>query len=97
MIGIYVKLPIKEGKVDECIAAFQELMKSVGQEEGCLLYSLFKDKKDPNTLIMMERYKDKDALGHHGSTEYFKAFQGKMAGFLAGAPEMKILEEVASI
>ena len=97
MIGIYVKLPIQEGKADEVVAAFKELMKEVGQEEGCLLYSLFKDKKDPNVLYMMERYKDKEALNHHGGTPYFQAFSAKMPGFLAGAPEMKILEEVASI
>lgn len=97
MIGIYVRLPIQEGKKDVAIAAFKEIAAKVAGEEGCLLYNLYQNKKDPDALFIMERYKDKEALNLHSSSDYFKAFSGKMAEFLAGAPEMSIMEELVSL
>jgi quinol monooxygenase YgiN len=96
MLGVIAKLPIQEGKVDEAIEAIKGLMVDVAKEEGTLLYTLNRDKKNPNQLIFMERYTDKEALDFHGSTPYFKAFGGKLPSLLAGTPEITVLEEVAS-
>lgn len=97
MVGIYVKFPIKEGKEDEFIEAFKQMAAKVAQEDGCLLYNLYKNKKEPGALVLMERYKDKEALKTHSATPYFKEFSGKVPEFLAGAPEMSIMEELVSI
>ena len=97
MIALVAKLPIKEGKVDEFIEIFKGLMAHVAEEDGTLMYTLNRDQADPNTLIVMERYRDKAALDAHSSTPHFKEFFKKSGEFIAGRPEMIMMDEVAAI
>jgi quinol monooxygenase YgiN len=96
MISLIAKLPIKEDKVEEAIAAIKELMVEVAKEEGTVLYTLNRDPKNPNTLVIMERYKDKAALDAHMVTPHFQAFFAKGMTMLAGQPEMTTMEEIYS-
>ncbi len=97
MISVIAKIPIKEGKIEEGIQAFKELMVHVAKEEGTLMYTMNRAQSNPNTLVIMERYKDKAALDAHSSTPHFKAFLGKSAGFMGGRPEITVMEEIHSI
>ena len=97
MVSVIAKLPIKEGKAEEAIAAIKELMVQVAREEGTLFYTLNRDQSNPNTLIIMERYKDKAAFDVHASTPHFKAFFAKSRAFLGGKPEVTMMEEIHSI
>ncbi len=96
MISLIAKLPIKEGKMDEAISLFKELMKEVAKEEGTLSYTINRPQKDPNMLVVMERYKDKAALDFHSSTPHFKAFFAKSGALMAGRPELTVMEEIHS-
>lgn len=42
-------------------------------ETGVLTYCTMTRPKDPNKVMLFERYKDHKALGAHGSTNEFKA------------------------
>lgn len=95
MVTVIAKLPIKEGKMDEALVAFKELMSKVAQEEGTVLYSLNKDKANPNALIVVEQYKDKAAFDFHSSTPYFKAFFAGSGAFIGGRPEIALMEEIS--
>ena len=97
MIGLIAHVPVQEGKVEEAIEMFRELMLKVAEEEGTLSYTLNRSEKDPNTLVMMERYKDKSALDFHSSSPHFKEFSSKLPAILAGKPEIVVMEEIASI
>jgi len=97
MLTVIAKLPVKEGKMDEALAAFRELIAKVASEEGTVLYSLNQDKANPNMLVVVEQYKDKEALEFHSSTPYFKAFFAASAAFIGGKPEMSIMKEVARV
>jgi len=97
MISVIAKIPIKEGKVEEAIQAFKELMVQVAKEEGTLMYTMNRDESNPNILVIMERYKDKTAFNAHSSSPYFKAFLPKSAAFMAGRPEITVMEEIHSI
>ena len=97
MISLIAKLPIKEGKLEEAIAAFKELMVQVAKEEGTLSYTLNRNRSDPNTLVVMERYKDKAALDAHSSSPHFKAFFAKSRELMGGKPEITVMEEIHSI
>jgi len=96
MISVIAKIPIKEGKVEEAITAVKELMVQVAREEGTLLYTLNRDPSNPNTLVIMERYKDKAAFDGHSSTPHFKAFFAKSKAFIGGRPEITLMEEIHS-
>lgn len=97
MISVIAKLPVQEGKRQEALDAVKELMAEVAKEEGTLFYSVNANEKDPNTLIMIERYRDREALDFHGSTQHFKKFMDKAGGFLAGRPEITAYEELESV
>ncbi len=97
MISLVAKLPIKEGKMEEAIQAFKELMAEVAKEEGTLSYTINRPQKDPNMLVVMERYKDKAALDFHSSTPHFKAFFAQSGALMAGRPELTVMEEIHSI
>ncbi|MFA7176726.1 MAG: putative quinol monooxygenase [Smithellaceae bacterium] len=110
MITVIAKLPVKEGKMDEAMAAFQVLISKVAsEEEGTVLYSLnrdkanpdvlvvveqYRDKADPNTLVVVEQYQDKAALEFHSSTPHFKEFFEASTAFIGGRPEMSVMKEI---
>jgi quinol monooxygenase YgiN len=97
MLGLIANIPVQEGKVEEAIEMLRVLMVHVAEEEGTLSYTLNRSNKNPNTLVMMERYKDKAALDFHSSTPHFKEFSSKLPAILAGKPEISVLEEILSI
>jgi quinol monooxygenase YgiN len=96
MLAVIAKLPVQEGKVDDAIAVLRELMEHVAREEGTLLYTMNRAKADPNTLVMIERYKDKAALTAHSSSAYFQELSPKIQGLLAGPAEISVFQELHS-
>jgi len=97
MIAIVAKFPVKPEKVEEAVAAIKALMVEVAKEEGTLMYTLCRDKKDPNMLVFIERYKDQEAVMAHSSSPAFKAFGAKVPELLGGRPEIIQLEEIQSL
>jgi len=97
MIGVIATLPIQDKKMDEAIDLIKELMVSVAKEEGTLSYTMNRDKARPNTIVIMERYRDPAALDYHSSTPHFKAFFKGIGAVLAGKPEINVMEEIHSI
>lgn len=97
MIAVIARIPVKEEKLNEAVEAFKQLITEVAKEEGTLHYTLNVSKSDPHTLVVIERYKDKEALGAHSATPHFKAFSAKGGEFFAGKPEILVLNELASV
>jgi len=95
MITVIAKLPIKEGKMEEALGEFKTLMSKVAKEEGTMLYSLNKEKSKPNTLVVVEQYKDIDAFKFHSSTPHFKEFFSKITPSIDGKPEIVLMEEIS--
>ena len=95
MITVIAKLQITEGKMDEALGELKVLMSKIAKEEGTVLYSLNKEKSNPNTLVVVEQYRDEDAFNFHSSTPHFKEFFAKSASFLGGKPEIVLMEEIS--
>lgn len=97
MVTLIARLPIIEGKMDEALEAFKELMPRVAGEEGTVLYSLNVEKANPNSLVVVEQYKDKESLKFHSSTPYLKEFFEKSASFTRGKSDVVIMEEISRV
>lgn len=97
MISVIAKVPVQAAKKEEALKSVKELIAEVAKEEGTLYYTLNIDRKNPDTFVFMERYRDMDAFKAHGSTPHFGKFMEKAMTFASGAPEITILEEIASI
>ena len=93
MIGIVATLKIKEGSGSDFEAVATELVEKVNaNEEGVVYYDLYK--QDETTYVFLERYKDQEAQDAPGKTDYFRELGAKMGAFMAGAPDIKILQSV---
>ena len=93
MIGVVATLKIKEGSGADFEAVASQLVEKVNaHEDGVVYYDLYKE--DDTTYVFLERYKDQEAQDAHGKTDYFRALGAKMGAFMAGAPEIKMLQSV---
>ena len=94
-LGVIATIQVQEGKNGEFEAVFSDLAKQVlAKEDGCVFYALHKSKSDPQTYKVLEQYKSADDLKAHGKTDYFIAANQKLAGLVAAAPDVEVLDAV---
>ena len=94
MIGVMATITVKEEKEKE----FQEIMKKLViavnlNEEDNLFYRLYK--KSPFIYVVLEGYKNRQALQNHTKTDHYKKYGKAMTEFLDGKPEVIIMDELA--
>lgn len=68
---LVVKKLIKEGKVEEVIKLYKELVDLSRKEEGCIAYELYQDEKDSRVLAVIEEWQSKDVLDKHTNSHHF--------------------------
>ena len=83
-------VPLAEHR-DEVIAAFQETIRQVHDEDGCELYALH---EAPDRLIMIEKWASRDALRAHSRSPALTAMNPKLFGKVAGPPEIIVLNQL---
>jgi len=93
-VSVIAKITCREGARDELVAAFGEYFPQVEGEDGTLVYAISTDNGNPDVVWVYELYTGDDALKAHSSSDAFKAFGGKLAGLLAGAPELSFATPV---
>jgi len=94
-IGVIAIIKVQEGKNNEFEAVFSKLTEQVlANEPGCLFYALHRSKSDSQTYKVLEQYKSDEDVKAHGETEYFKAAGAQLAGLVAAAPDIEVLDGV---
>jgi quinol monooxygenase YgiN len=93
MIKVVAKGYFLEGKAEEAIKLYEELVEKTRTEEGCISYSLFRDIEDDSILTMIEEWESKDALDKHFKTEHFTKLV-PMIGKLRKSSEVNIYKLV---
>jgi len=83
-------VPLAEHR-HEVIAAFQEAIKQVHDEDGCELYAL---NEAPDRLIMIEKWTSPEALRAHSTSPALTAMNPKLTGKVAGRPEIIVLNQL---
>lgn len=95
MIGLVATLRVNEGKAEQFEEVFKEVMGVVKAEEpGCLVYQLTKSRTEANTYKVLELYEDQAALDVHAKGDGVRAAFAKMAGCVAGRPDIEYLDAV---
>ena len=82
--------PLPEYRED-VIAAFTAIIPQVHDEDGCELYTL---NADADRLIMVEKWASREALATHSKGAALAALNPTLAGKVAGAPEVIVLDPV---
>ena len=94
MLGVIAKLTIKAGTNAEFEATMKALQAKVQADEpGNKLYALHKT-DDVNVYVMLERYAYQSALDAHRAAPHFKELGRKLGDYLAGRPDIQVMQEV---
>jgi len=88
---IVAKISIKAEKADLFIEAAKDIIEKSNAEEGCTFYQLYRDPYDASKFIFVEEYKDQAAVDFHFAADYFNAFGPKIADYVSGAAEIKVI------
>ena len=83
-------VPLAEHR-DEVIAAFTETIAQVHGEDGMRAVRL---NEAPDRLIMIEKWASPEALAAHSKGAHLAALNPKLAGKVAGRPEVIVLQQV---
>ena len=83
MIIVTAMMDVKSGKKETFINETQSLISATRNEKGCISYNLYASTEDNNVLVMLEEWKDSDALNNHMKTNHFKKFGKTIKHLLA--------------
>ena len=94
MVKIVAKNYIQEGKFDEVVALYKELVEKTRVEEGCIKYELFQDLNDARTVTMIEEWDSMEALAAHEKSEHFTRILPLLKVLMAGDTDFRIYNRI---
>ncbi len=87
VIGVVATIIPQAGQEAQVEQALREAVRGTLGEDGCLRYELHRDVDQPRQLVMVERWRDEQALAAHMQAPAFQA----LAQVLEGRAELRIL------
>ena len=95
MLAMWVKVRIKPELREKFLKAIEaDALGSERDEPGCLRFNVLQDEKDGNVYYFYEVYKDMAALEAHRAAPHFKELGRKLGDYLAGRPDVQVMQEV---
>ncbi|OCP22958.1 MULTISPECIES: putative quinol monooxygenase [unclassified Ensifer] len=85
MVYIIAYLTAHPGKAAEVVSLAGPLIEATRREAGCISYDLYQKPAEPDALVFVETWKDKEAVDAHFAEPHLKAFQAAMADLLVEA------------
>ncbi len=70
---VIARWTIAEASLAEVLALLPDLQRESLQEPGCLGYEILQSAKAPNTLVLIERYRDEQAVQAHRESPHYRA------------------------
>ena len=93
--AILAKITAAEGRRSELVDVFAANIANVQEETGTEIYALHVSATDEVTVWFYELYTDDESLAAHSSSAAMKALGPKLAGLMAGRPEILKLTPIA--
>ena len=92
-LKIFIKFKIKEGHVEDYLAAKREMVQKSQAEEGCISYTMNAVKDQPNIVALLEIWQNENALELHKNSEHFKTLLPIGSEFVEGVISSDIFTE----
>ncbi|MBI5973157.1 quinol monooxygenase YgiN [Staphylococcus caledonicus] len=92
MIIINAKLKVNEDHREDYLELMKGLVDNARQEEGNTFYSHYEDVSERNTFVVVENYKDQEAVEAHNHSEHFKVFSENIGKYITEKPEIDVAE-----
>ncbi|MDT3428720.1 quinol monooxygenase YgiN [Paenibacillus forsythiae] len=90
MIIIHATFHVKPDKREVFLSEIQPLLAGSQAEEGNVYYDLYEHTENKNVFIMVEAWRDSEAVDIHNATPHFTGFVGKAEEFLAAPLDVKV-------
>lgn len=82
MIIIHAEMNVNSELEAEFLEAAKELIEASRAEAGNVSYKLLKDTDQDDTYLMVEQWKDQEAVVAHNASTHFQAFVAKAPKYL---------------
>ncbi|MBY6037404.1 antibiotic biosynthesis monooxygenase [Fictibacillus nanhaiensis] len=92
MIIIHAGFEVKKEVEEEFLEEIYKLTDASREESGNLSYDLMKDTEKTNAYLMVEVWKDEEAVQHHNTSEHFTSFIKKANQYLSAPPHITMFE-----
>ena len=73
-VALIVRWVAEDGKQDQIADILRVMRAHTLQEPGCLSYEVFRSPEDPREFMLVELYKDNDAVTAHTEADYFRRY-----------------------
>ena len=92
MIIVVGSLEARQGALEEVLRLSREHVDRSRLEPGCLLHSVHQDVENPNRVVFIEHWADRDALIVHFRVDASRAFAKTVSDLTAARPTIEIYE-----
>lgn len=92
MFTLIAKITINEGFEETVKNELQKLIKPSRIKEGCLSYSMYTDKKNPNLVFFIEKWANNESFGMHMKSDLIVNYSKKTQGMVKNIELNKIDE-----
>jgi quinol monooxygenase YgiN len=82
MIYVIAELGLKPGMADKAVIEARKVVAGTVKEDGCIFYDMHRSIHDPDKLVVVERWKSREALDQHMHTPHLKAWREAGKEFL---------------
>lgn len=89
MIIIHAQLTIKPEAEELFLDKAQHLLTASRAEEGNIRYELFRHTEQSNVFIVVEQWKDREAIAFHNQAPHFTGFFAEAGQWFAAPPQIE--------
>ena len=90
MIIIHAILKVNPERRELFLSEAKQLLAATHAEEGNLSYELYENAGEANSFIMVEKWRDSEAVSSHNTSAHFTAFAAKAGEFLTAPLDVKV-------
>jgi quinol monooxygenase YgiN len=95
-IILVARIPVRDGRVDDAIAAITMNLEASHQEDGVLRMALHRDVDRPDTLVVVEIFRSEEDHQEHLATAHYGRVVEALGPLLAGDVVAMRLEAISA-
>ncbi|ARU63662.1 antibiotic biosynthesis monooxygenase [Tumebacillus avium] len=94
MIIIHAYIKVKPERREEYLELSKGIVAGSQAEAGNLAYQLFEEAGNPNSFVIVEKWKDQAAVDFHNQTAHFQSFISAVPELLAEPTRVELFDAV---
>ena len=94
-IRVVARVVALPDKVEEVKSALLGLIEPTRQEEGCIVYELLQNHKDPTDFTFVEEWENQELLDAHLASAHLAQADAQLNGLVATKPDIRFYRLVA--